>query len=450
MNYREPVAKIAIACILILSGYACKKEPVANNYHDNTISWDEPELLAQDGEGHANMLALSPPKLVSKKGTSLYASWILGDNTFLARQDDQSGTWVKDIIPGARQGRGYWQEFRLEILPSGKLLLAQTNNMDVFFSSSDNSGCNWTAPIALNSNANNADKLLYYSNPGLAVDDDGTFYVLFWRIKDLAAKNREYISELGVSKDAGKTWTIQESRGIPYGYPAIYTKLAFVNGALYCLYGRNIYKTENNGCDWFPLKNFKGSGEQDFGGQNLVLRTGLNGEILVLWTKTTITKSSNNPFGEGIVEGTIDVILSVSENGGRNWRDSYPINDVSLPFVWRRGTMTERTMDALSKSGDIPDIFDMAIAGNEDLWAVSWFDYRDRTRKVWVSYTRDKGLSWAKNMAIPEIPADKQVMRLGLAIPRGNELYALFSAWTPKDKFSFEHGSLYGITGSLK
>lgn len=416
-------------------------------YRESQISWHKSELLDKT-DGISHLVGLTPPKLIDVSDGAVYASWIVGDDTMLATYNPTTGIWDKKPIPGARQNRIMWWNYDLSSIGDHDLALLQADDNDVHLSQSTNNGKDWLPPVPLNSNA---EQFMYFRNPSLAVAGQGHLYAIFSR-KEKPAAQPNYLHYFARSDDTGTSWTLHPVPDIPYKSPIDYPQLLFSEGILYCLYARILYRSDDGGTRWKVIKSFQN--EKGEGAANPIIRQGRNRELVLLWDDTNVTKGSS--IMGGAIEGYVDIICSISEDGGKTWRDTNPINDAQLPFVREFGGLTDigkKAMDVLLKAAESDTravIHDLAIARHADIWASAWTDYRNGLATVWISYSTDHGATWAKNANVPIISMGK-ALHVRLSFSKEGNLCLLWSSGIadPDTAFSFKEISIHSLVGEI-
>lgn len=122
-------------------------------------------------------LGFLKPHLLQDKNGILYAMWVDGATTFLAKSSDKGKRWDKHIVSSGKQVVYEDWPYCFKKDSQRNLYLVQTSQEEsgIFFSSSKDNGETWIEPVYVNDDRR---KFAYCRNPAFAINDKGTLFIV--------------------------------------------------------------------------------------------------------------------------------------------------------------------------------------------------------------------------------------------------------------------------------
>ena len=426
---------ISLIVYLLLSG--CGRfvtSPHTPHFQESKITFTFPLRLTSGDIGF-----LKPHLLLDKKGF-LYAVWIDGVTTYIAKSSDEGKTWDKQIVSSGKQRSYDWWPFCFNSDSQGKLYLVQApGSIDygIFFSFSEDGGRTWTDPVRVNDDTR---KFACPERPSFTINDKGTLFIIYTKQKrfeeiDPWKKEKKAGLYLAQSFDGGDTWSKNVLlKDITFTSPIDFPSLLSYKNILYLAYGNSIYKSKDMGQNWKRILRLKSK----FGNIKIVMKSDTQGNLYIIWQRAVVTKDETGIFGGGKKTGFVDICFSKSVNGGRTWTHPVHINDTKLLFEWKMApiniTGTEK-MKYLTQETRKAVLFDLAVSENGEVIGAIWKDWRDGKGSLYFSYSLDGGKSWAENVRINDDSTSP--MKAGsLIVKDDGSVYVLWTNLGPHKSIS--------------
>ena len=391
---------ISLIVCLLLSG--CGRfitSPHTPHFQESKITFTSPLWLTSGKLGF-----LKPHLLLDKKGF-LFAVWIDGGTTYIAKSSDEGKTWDKQIVSSGKQTSYDWWPFCFNSDSQGNLYLVQAPgaiDYGIFFSFSEDKGKTWKEPVRVNDDTR---KFACPERPAFTVDDKGTLFIIYTKAKkpeEIAPqkKGKKAGVYLARSFDGGQTWgksILLED--ISFTSPIDFPYLLSSKNILYLVYGNSIYRSKDMGRNWEKILKL----ESGFGSIKIIMKSDTQGNLYIIWQRAVVTKDETGLFGGGKLKGYVDICFSKSTDGGKSWTRPIRINDTKLPFGWKMapaGITGQEQMKYLTQEtrGAVP--FDIAVSENGEVIGAIWKDWRNGKGALYFSYSLDGGKTWAKNVRI--------------------------------------------------